>query len=214
MHENILLSSAYFAPIQYYTKFLSFQKIFIEQYENFSKQTYRNRCDIQAANGRVSLVIPVVKGRGKKITMKNLEISYDEDWQRNHWRTIFSAYQSSPYFEFYSDDILPFFNKRWKYLLDFNLEINKTVCEMLEIENNTTLTNDFERVPENTLNFREIISPKNKKKIDKSFFAFEYTQVFSTKFAFMENLSIIDLIFNEGPNSYNILQKSITKLSP
>ena len=206
--NSILLSSAYFGPIQYYSKLLKHQQVFIEQYENFTKQTFRNRCDILGGNGIVSLVIPVVKGRGPKILIKDIRISYDEDWQRNHWRTIFSAYQSSPFFEFYQDDIQPFFEKKWNFLLDFNLEINQAICEMLEIENNSTLTTDFEKVPENSLNFREIISPKNKKIPDPFFAPVEYTQVFSIKFPFFPNLSILDLIFNEGPNSQNILQKS------
>lgn len=207
--ESILLSSAYFGPIQYYSKFLKHNNIYIEQFENFTKQTFRNRCHILGGNGIVSLVIPVVKGRGPKILIKDIRISYDEDWQRNHWRTIFSAYQSSPFFEFYQDDIQPFFERKWNFLLDFNFEINRVVCEMLEIENNSTLTNDFEKVPETSLNFREIISPKNKKNPDPFFTPLEYTQVFSVKFSFFSNLSILDLIFNEGPNSQNILQKSI-----
>lgn len=210
MQENILLSTAYFAPVQYYTKFLCFKSVYIEQFENFGKQTYRNRCDIQAANGRVSLVVPVVKGRGKKTLIKDIRIAYDEDWQRNHWRTLFSAYQSSPFFEFYQDDILPFYKKKWTYLLDFNQEINSRICEMLEIENTVKLTKDFQDVPQNTQNFREKISPKNKKFNDNLFLPYEYTQVFSSKFDFFSNLSILDLIFNEGPNSYNILQKSIS----
>jgi len=209
MQDNnaILLSTAYFAPVRFYSMCLKYPVVYVEQFENFTKQTYRNRCVISGANGPISLVIPVVKGRGPKTLIKDLKISYDADWQRNHWRTIFSAYNSSPFFEFFKDDIFPFFQKKEKFLLDFNMDIHKTVCELLELENTTTLTEDFEKVPENTLNSREAISPKNKTPC-QTFQPQKYTQVFSEKFGFAPNLSILDLLFNEGPNSYTILEKS------
>ena len=207
--KYILLSTAYFAPIQYYSKILKADKIHIEQFENFIKQTYRNRCVILGGNGPIQLIVPVVKGRGSKILIKDLKISYDTDWQRNHWRTIFSAYNSSPFFEYYKDDIQPFFNSKPIFLLDFNMQINNTVCELLEIENNTILTKDFEKVPEGTINLRESISPKNVKQTDVNFIPPEYTQVFSDKLGFVPNLSILDLLFNEGPNSYSVLEKPV-----
>jgi hypothetical protein len=207
--NNILLSTAYFAPIHFYSRYINHQNIYIEQYENFNKQTYRNRCEILGGNGKISLVIPVIKGRGPKIHIKDLKISYEMDWQRNHWRTIFSAYNSSPYFEFYKDDIQPFFEKKTKYLLDLNQSVHEIICDLLEIENKSQLTEDFEVVPENTINLRETISPKIKTQADKNFQPTEYTQVFSEKFGFIPNLSILDLLFNEGPNGYTILEKSI-----
>lgn len=205
----ILLSTACFAPVHYYARIIRHPKIFIEQFEHFNKQTYRNRYVILGGNGPIALVVPVVKGRGPKILIKDLKISYDTEWQRNHWRTIFSAYNSSPFFEYYRDDILPFFEQKEKYLLDFNLKIHDTICDLLEIENNLTLTEDFEKVPEGTTNFREVISPKNITEIDKHFQPAKYTQVFSDRFEFVPNLSILDLLFNEGPNSYSVLEESI-----
>ncbi|HKI88459.1 MAG TPA: WbqC family protein [Draconibacterium sp.] len=209
MTKSILLSTAYFAPVQYYSKALAYPTIYVEQYEHFNKQTYRNRCNILGANGPISLVIPVVKGRGPKILMKDMQVSKDTDWQRNHWRTIFSAYNSSPYFEFYKDDLKPFFEKHWKFLLDLNLSIHETICNLIEIENNVVLTPGFEEVPETTLNLRETISPKTHRiHADVHFQAARYTQVFSEKFGFVPNLSILDLLFNEGPNSFTILEDS------
>src|SRR5690554_73383 len=99
--QNILLSITSFPPIQYFVRLLLHEKIYIEQHENFIKQTYRNRYYIPAANGVIALVIPVVKGRGRKTLIKDLKISYDTNWQRTHWRTIFSAFNSSPFFEYY-----------------------------------------------------------------------------------------------------------------
>ncbi len=151
MESIVLLSTAYFAPIPFYSLVVQSPKIYIEQFENFIKQTYRNRCVILGANGPISLIVPVVKGRGKKILMKDLKISYDVDWQRNHWRTIFSAYNSSPFFDYFKDDIFPFFEKKEKFLLDFNLKIHETICELLEIENNIILTEDFEKSNEETI---------------------------------------------------------------
>jgi len=209
MSGFVLLSTAYFAPIQYYSEFLRAEKVYIEQFENFIKQTYRNRCVIMGGNGPIQLIVPVVKGRGPKILIKDLHISYDTDWQRNHWRTIFSAYSSSPFFEYYKDDIYPFFETKHRFLLDFNLKIHEIICELLEFENNAVLTADFEKVPDGTVNLRERISPKIKTQGDNDFQPVKYTQVFSDKLGFVPNLSIMDLLFNEGPNGYSVLEGSI-----
>ncbi len=206
---TILLSTATFAPVQFYTKILKADSVYIEQFENFIKQTYRNRYTILGGNGPIDLIVPVVKGRGPKILIKDLLISYDTDWQRNHWRTIFSAYGSSPYFEFYADDLIPYFEKKFKFLSEYNLAIHETLCELFEIENNIVLTEDFEKVPDRTLNYRDRISPKEKTPPDPYFHPLEYIQVFSDKLGFSPNLSILDLLFNEGPNSYSILEGSI-----
>ena len=206
----VLLSTAYFAPLPFYAVVIRSAEVYIEQFENYTKQTFRNRCEIMGANGSISLIVPVVKSRSPKILIKDLKISYDVDWQRNHWRTIFSAYGSSPYFDYFKDDIFPFFEVKEKYLLDYNLKIHDTICELLEIENNTTLTSDFEKIPEGAKNLREVISPKNKL-LNRQFQAEKYTQVFSEKTSFIPNLSILDLLFNEGPNSFTILENcSIT----
>ena len=209
MINTVLLSTAYFGPIYYYAVLVKTEKVYIEQFENFIKQTYRNRCVILGGNGPMQLIVPVVKGRGPKTLIKDLQISYDTDWQRNHWRTIFSAYSSSPFFEYYKDDIQPFFETKHKFLLDFNLKIYETVCELLEIENITELTPDFEKVPEGTINLRESISPKIKNQNELHFQPVEYTQVFSDKLGFVPNLSILDLLFNEGPNGYSVLEGDI-----
>ena len=207
--KGILLSTSYFGPVHFDSRIVKHSPVFFEQFEHFKKQTYRNRCVILGANGPVSLIVPVVKGREQKTLIKDLKISYDVDWQRNQRQTIISAYNSSPYLEYYLDEIKHFFEKKWDFLLDFNLSIHDKICELLEIGNRVFLTEDFENVPKNTLNFRETISPKNKKQTDLNFQAIEYTQVFSEKFGFTPNLSILDLLFNEGPNSYTILERSI-----
>ena len=208
-NNALLLSTAYFAPVHFYTRYLHHSEVYLEQFENFTKQTYRNRCLILGGNGPISLVIPVVKGRGPKILIKDLQISYEENWQRNHWQTIVSAYNSSPYFEYYQDELYPFFERKTKYLLDYNLQIHKQLCDFFEIENKIRLTEDFEKVPKNTVNLRDGISPKLKHNPDTEFQPRTYTQVFSEKYGFLSNLSILDLLFNEGPNAYTIILQSL-----
>ena len=209
MTPAVLLSSAYFAPVHFYARFLYHPKVYIEQYENFSKQTYRNRCVISGGNGPISLVVPVVKGRGPKILMKDIRISYDTEWQRNHWQTIVSAYNSSPYFEYYQDELEPFFQNRYSFLLEYNRKIHQTICNFMEVDDHSVFTEDFEKVPAGTINLREAISPKNKEEQDNAFQPLAYTQVFDEKFGFMKNLCVLDLLFNEGPNAYTLLIKSM-----
>jgi hypothetical protein len=208
-HNGILLSTAYFAPIKYFSKLAVYPEIFIEQHENFVKQTYRNRTVILGANGPISLIVPVEKGREQKIRIKDLRISYDEEWQRTHWRTIFSAYNSSPFFEYYADDLEPFFRKKCDFLFDLNLQITETIMEILEIEVDLKATEEFELIPENCLNYREKISPKaHRSANDSHFTAQEYTQVFTEKFGFIPDLSILDVLFNEGPTAHSVLLNS------
>ncbi|WP_321375460.1 WbqC family protein [uncultured Draconibacterium sp.] len=210
-NNALLLSTAYFAPVHFYTRYIHHSEVYIEQFENFTKQTYRNRCQILGGNGPIALVIPVVKGRGPKVLIKDLQISYDENWQRNHWQTIVSAYNSSPYFEYYQDELYPFFESKTKYLLDHNMKIHEQLCDFLEVENRIRLTSDFEKVPDGTLNLRDGISPKLKHNPDTAFQPQTYTQVFSEKYGFTPDLSILDLLFNEGPNAYTILLQSLQK---
>lgn len=213
-NTSILLSTAYFAPIQYFSKLASFPETYLEQHENFIKQTYRNRTVILGANGPISLIVPVVKGRQQKIKIKDLRIAYDEDWQRNQWRTIFSAYNSSPFFEYYADEIQSFFRKKQEFLFDFNLKITEKLIEILELNTTIKLTADFENIPESCLNFREKISPKiHRISDDHSYKIQPYTQVFSEKFGFVPGLSVLDLLFNEGPSAHSILIESFEKSS-
>jgi len=209
-NDAILLSSAYLPPIQYIAKFLQYPAILMEAEENFLKQSYRNRTVILAANGPESLVIPVAKGRDAKQKIKDLEISYDSPWQHIHWQAIVSAYHSSPFFEILQDDFSPFFQKKFRFLFDFNLQLLQVILEILEISPEIKLTAGFEKIPETCLNYREAIHPKEQKALpDPDFSPVPYPQVFDEKFDFVPNLSIVDLLFNCGRESYEILLKSI-----
>lgn len=205
MNKTILLTTAYLAPIQYYSKLVNFDKIIIEAHENFTKQSYRNRCNIYGANGKMSLSIPVKKDKPKTKT-KDIRIDYDTNWRKLHWKSIESAYRSSPFFEFYQDDIRPFYDEKYKYLLDFNHEIQHIICEHLEIEPTISFSDEYKKkVDQSISDFRDKIHPK-KEIHDGQFNPLKYTQVFQDKYGFLPNLSIIDLLFNEGPNAINILK--------
>ncbi|MCK5168592.1 MAG: WbqC family protein [Bacteroidales bacterium] len=205
MSKKVILSTAYLAPVQYYTKLLKYDEVFIETHENFIKQSYRNRCKIYGANGDLSLSIPV-----KKISVKtkiiNLLIDYDTNWQKLHWKSIESSYRSSPFFEFYEDDLKPFYEKKYKFLIDFNSEIQNVILEHLDIKINLKFTDKFRhKLTEEFDDFREQIHPKMETN-DPDFITVEYTQVFHEKHGFIPNLSIIDLLFNEGPNAIEALK--------
>ena len=212
--ETILLSTAYLAPIQYFTKIICYSEVQVEACESYLKQTYRNRTIILTANGQIQLSLPVNDGPRAKGPIRDIELSYDHQWQQIHWRGISSAYNNSPFFEYYADDLAPFFHeRRWKYLFDFNLEIQSKVFECLDIKKNIKFTNDYipvGKVPETIEDLRYLIHPKpQKQSVDLHFSQVPYTQVFQEKFGFVPNLSILDLMFNEGPEAVRNLRLCI-----
>ncbi len=202
--ETILLTSAYFGPIDYFAHIFQAEKTIIEAEENYQKQSYRNRCSIYGANGKLDLNVPIShnKNSGKRSKTKDTLIANEFKWQKLHWKSIESAYRTSPYFEFYEDDIRPLFEKKHKYLLDLNFEVLDKLQEILQEELNISKTTEYELSPSGVLDLRKEFSPKVETKISMP----EYTQVFSNKFGFIPNLSVMDLIFMEGPNSENYLR--------
>ncbi len=201
-----LLSSAYFAPIQWYQKLNRYDVCLIEQHDHFVKQTYRNRCVIATANGVQTLSIPVEKFDDVKCEMKDVCISDHDNWRHQHWNALLSAYGESPFFEYYQDDIRPFYEKKWKFLFDFNMEITHTLCELLDIQSDIRPTEEFlpmDKTGETVLpyaDFREVIRPK-RPLADADFVPKPYYQVYEQKIGFQPNLSILDLLFNMGNES-------------
>lgn len=208
---DIYLTSAYLAPVQHYAKFLSAQRIFIEQHDNYIKQTYRNRCSIVSANGEIPLSIPVEHSSKNKTTMKDIRIAGHGNWQHMHWNAIISAYNSTPFFEYYQDDFHPFYHKKYDFLFDFNEELRILALNLLnidlpEIKYTEYYNTDFE---ENEIDLREVIHPKKDwKALDSGFIPVNYYQVFNQKLGFIPNMSIIDLLFNMGNESQIVLSKS------
>jgi hypothetical protein len=209
--RTALLSTTYLGPIHYFTKFLLYTNICIEIYENYTRQTYRNRCIIFGANGKLSLSIPVLKGDEHKIRTKDIRIDYQKQWQKLHWKSIESAYRSSPFYEYYIDDITGFYRKKYDFLFDFNMEIIYTLLKMLDLNITIEFSDKFiTNVNDHFEDMRDLIHPKRSYRADQTFLPVEYTQVFNSKHGFIPNLSIIDLIFNEGPDAVEILKRSIS----
>ena len=193
---EVLLSTTYFGPIQWYQKLYRAEHVVIEQWESFQKQTYRNRCLIATTQGIQALTIPVV--RGETSLMKDIRISDHGNWRHLHWNALQSAYGESPFFEYYQDDIQPFFTQRWDYLFDFNEAIRQKMCELIDISPQVSLTGSFQ--PKADHDFREAINPKHPAP-DADFESRSYYQVYQQKHGFLPNLSILDLLMNTGPES-------------
>ena len=206
---NILLSTAYFAPIQYFAKICTAQKVIIEGFEHYPKQTYRNRCVIYSANGPLTLSIPTSKGDELKIFTKDIRIDHSMHWQKIHFKAIESAYRCSPFYEYYIDDLTPFFERNFSFLFDFNNEILIKLSELTGIDLDLSFTSKFyESKESDILDLRYSMHPKSQKDIpDPGFNPPKYRQVFEPKSGFFQNLSILDLLFNTGPNTLLHLQQ-------
>lgn len=197
--STALLQTTYFGPIQWYQKLYRYDHCLIEQYDSYQKQTYRNRCVIATANGLQALTMPV-EGTGEKCLVKDLRISDHNNWRRIHWNALMSAYSESPFFDYYADDIHPFFEKKYDFLIDFNEAIRQKVCELMDIHPNVSYTSDFRHQTSDIVDFREVINAKHPQ-ADADFQPQRYWQVFEGKHGFQANLSILDLLFNTGPES-------------
>lgn len=198
-----LLSSTYFGPIQWYQKLNRYDHCVIEQHDNFIKQTYRNRCVIPTTNGLQSLSIPVTTvadSPTSKTPMKDIRISDHGNWRHIHWNALTSAYGESPFFEYYQDDIRPFFERKWEFLIDFNMEITQKMNELLDIRPTISLTDEFVSSVNGMVDFRDVIRPKHAG-YDADFNPKRYYQVYQQKMDFQPNMSILDLLFNEGNES-------------
>jgi len=199
---NVLLSTTYFGPIQWYQKLYRADEAWIEQHESFQKQTYRNRCVIATTQGTQVLTVPVER-TGSSLDIKDIRISDHGNWRHLHWNALQSAYGDSPFFMYYEDDLRPFFTQRWDYLLDFNEAIREKLCELLDIQPSVRYSESF-NTPASmlpcTYDFRESINPKHPAP-DPDFEPRRYYQVYDAKHGFLPNLSIIDLLFNMGPEA-------------
>ncbi|WP_241773464.1 WbqC family protein, partial [Chryseobacterium sp. Leaf394] len=180
-------------------------EIMFEQFENFPKQTYRNRCNVYGANGKLSLIIPINHNGVREY--KNIEVSYRENWPNLHWKSIKTAYQSSPYFEYYEDKLVKIFENKEKFLLDFNIKSLETVQQILKTEKAYSLNTEYRKIPE-ALDFRESFSAKKESDYETE----EYYQTFSDKLGFIKDLSIIDLLCNKGPESATYI-KNVKNIS-
>ena len=195
-----LLSSTYFGPIQWYQKLNRYDECLIERHESFIKQTYRNRIIIPTTNGPLSLTIPT--NHDISLSMKDIRISDHANWRHVHWNALLSAYGESPFFEYYQDDIRPFYEKKYEFLFDFNMETTEKMIELLDIRPKISITEAYIQSKElkeedEIKDFRDVIRPK-KPLPDAEFAPKRYYQVYGQKHGFQPNMSILDLLFNEG----------------
>ncbi len=204
---SVLLSTAYLGPVSYYCQLYANRHVLIEQHEHYIKQTYRNRCIIAAPGGTQALTVPIVRQDPSHNEIKDILVSDHGNWQHLHWQALVTAYTTSPYFEYYADDFRPFYEKQWKYLFDFNETLLETVCQLIDLHPDIELTQEYQAGYEGR-DLRNLISPKQKD-TPPYFTPKRYYQVFEQSNGFIPDLSIIDLLFNMGPESLIILRDSI-----
>lgn len=196
-----LFIPTYFSPISQYQALLNSNSITFEVEDNYQKQTYRNRCYIYGANGKQLLNIPVSIPKSSKKTKSKDILVENSNWQKQHYKSFEAAYNHSPFFEFYKDDLQKIFSKKYTYLLDVNLDSFNFIKNALELPIEYKFSKTYEENKPN--DFRDLAD--SKKKVEISFLS--YIQMFDQKFGFLKNLSILDLLFMEGPNSINFLEK-------
>lgn len=188
----------------------------IELFEHFIKQTYRNRCSIYGANGKLDLIVPVEKSKGsERKIMKDCRISYSDPWQKLHWRSLESAYRRSPYFEYYEDGLAPFYEKKVEFLVDWNEMLQEKICELLQQDLRWKKTEKYEEENPDSMDLRGSFDPNKMQNAGIEIAAvaralprndFEsYVQVFGTRYGFIHDLSIVDLLFNTGPEASQYL---------
>ena len=201
---SLVIHPTYFPNILFFSQILNQDKILFEVNDNYIKQSLRNRTSIYHANGILNLSIPVKYSSKKKQKFKEIEICNETDWQKKHLKSIKFAYRSSPYFEFYENQFEKIFTKKEKFLIDINLKSIELLFELIDRKLKYNFTEKYNQNYTGYVDSREISSFNFS---DKSLSFKKYTQVFETKYGFKENLSMLDLLFNYGPNYYNFLIK-------
>ncbi len=199
---NIILHPTYFPSIASFVCIAIAETVTFEVSDNYQKQTYRNRMMIYGSNGKLSLTIPVVYSQKNRQLYRDILISEDSNWLDLHWKSIQSAYSGSPFFEFYQDDFEPLFTQAPKYLLDFNLKCLEVIYECLQLPFEYQITKTYEKNIDGALDCRSLTDSRKEK---EQYFK-PYVQVFDEKHGFIPNLSILDLICNEGPNALMYLE--------
>lgn len=191
----------YLPPVELFTELKKYGNIAIEKYEHFPKQTYRNRGVIYSPQGSHALIVPVVKGSKVHTPVKDVKISYDFDWQRLHWLSLQTSYRRSAYFEFYEDDFVRFYENKWTYLFDYNMEIFELIAKCFRLSPEISFTENYAATYPDCADYRTSIHPKMTTQPDSK----PYFQVFEDRHGFIPNLSAVDLLFNQGPQSSQFL---------
>jgi len=193
---NCLIHLTYFPNLVHFVAMIKTDVVNFEVCDNYQKQTFRNRTEIYGANGKLALTVPVSYTQKNRQLYKDVIVANDGIWQQQHLKSLQSAYSMSPFYEFYIDDLMPLFEKKFDYILDFNLNCFEVLKDCLQLNITTKNTLIFEKEPQDKIDYRKLVS----RNCDVNTFK-PYVQVFTEKHGFISNLSILDLLFNEGPNS-------------
>jgi hypothetical protein len=192
----------YLPPVEYFVKINRYKPaILIEREEHFPKQTYRNRANIYSPDGELTLTVPVIKGSKNHTTVKDVKISYDFNWQRLHWQSLEACYRRSAYFEYYEDELMPFYEKKFDYLFEYNEHLLQFILKAIKLKVELAFTETYEAEYSSLEDLRASINPKKV----LEFIQKPYYQVFEERNGFLNNLSIVDLLFNQGPHTLNYL---------
>lgn len=207
--QECLLIPGYFGPIDWFSMFVNFKDILFENQDNYQKQTYRNRQYIYGPNGKLLLNIPInhTHRRSGAEKYKDVKIENQYDWQRIHWKSLETAYRSSPFFEFYEDELIELYEKEFSYLLDFNLECLEVIKSCLQLDKTESFTDEYKTEYSDIADYRNLVRAKRKPLIKLP----SYDQVFVEKHGFIPNLSILDLMFNKGPETISYLNNLAKK---
>ncbi|MFA6126958.1 MAG: WbqC family protein [Bacteroidales bacterium] len=195
--KEVWLSTAYLGPVHYFRLLGGAETAWIEACENFEKQSWRNRFRILSANGPIDLSIPIIKGHSIGQPIREVKVDYSMNWQKTHFRSVESAYRRSPYYEFLIDELCFIWEISPEYLFDYNLIIIKAILRLMKSHASIQLTQDFEKPGHyGESDYRYSIHPKTKKQ-STGFEPVPYHQVFSDRFGFIQDLSVLDWLFND-----------------
>jgi hypothetical protein len=202
IEKGAVLPMFYLPPVEYFTLLNSYKPgILIESEEHFPKQTYRNRAHVFTPDGVLALTVPVIKGSKTHTKIKDVKISYDFDWQRLHWLSLQACYRRSAYFEYYEDELTPFYEKKFDFLFDYNQQLLQFLLKAIKLKVDLQYTDSYEVDYPQLNDYRNSINPKKESHFEQK----PYFQVFEERKGFQKNLSIVDLLFNQGPHTINYI---------
>ena len=194
---DILIHPNYFPNIHKFIQIIKANNILFEVSDNYQKQTFRNRTYIYGANGKLGLFIPVIHTHKNRELFKDVKISYESNWMDLHLKSLQSAYRSSPYFEYFEDDFIKLYSEKEKFLADFNIKCIKLISNLLDLDLDFKISSKYVEKTNDIIDLRDLSNARKEKKIETP----KYIQVFESKHGYLNNLSILDLIFSEGTNS-------------
>ncbi|MFV0573071.1 MAG: WbqC family protein [Xanthomarina gelatinilytica] len=203
-----LIHPTYLPNIAHVSAMVQADEVIFEMEDNYQKQTYRNRAYIYGANGKLQLSIPIIHSQKERQKYRDIKIHNAENWQAVHWKSLETAYRTSPFFEFYEDEFQPLFTTKAKYLLDFNLKCLDVICDCLQMEIKSSKTEVYQKTVTDKTDFRFLANTRK----EPTFHFGTYTQVFHEKHGYLSNLSVLDLLFNEGTNALNYLENQYKHL--